>query len=346
MESDIFPPQKRIEYIDALRGFTMLLVVLRHVASLCFVLEDTPSIHHYLQQIRMPMFFFISGFVLYKAGVVWTLNHIGGFLRKKFVVQILSSLFFFTLFVHFSNKNFYNGFVDVSKYGYWFTYTLFIYYIFYALIRFLCKKYEDYVVIIVAAIFYVINWPPLYTIIPVPDNVKAILGIENWFYFCFFLLGTLFKKHFNAITCLLDKQKLLLFVSILMYFLLNIYQDILPSGGVVGVIIQFCKTITGIVIIFSFFRNKQDLFTKKKVLGRLLQYIGRRTSDIYLLHYFLLPYQLKHVTSIFKDYPMPVVEFTFSLIIAIIVIAFCLLISNVIRQSPLLASWLLGAKKQ
>lgn len=288
-------PGKRIEYIDALRGFTMILVVLCHVAYSCLGIdENTPSFHRYLVQVRMPMFFFISGFVLYKAGVVWTLNHIGGFLRKKFVVQILSSLFFFTLFVHFSNKNFYNGFVDVSKYGYWFTYTLFIYYIFYALIRFLCKKYEDYVVIIVAAIFYVINWPPLYTIIPVPDNVKAILGIENWFYFCFFLLGTLFKKHFNAITCLLDKQKLLLFVSILMYFLLNIYQDILPSGGVVGVIIQFCKTITGIVIIFSFFRNKQDLFTKKKVLGRLLQYIGRRTLDIYLLHYFLLPHSLSN----------------------------------------------------
>lgn len=180
-------PGKRIEYIDALRGFTMILVVLCHVAYSCLGIdENTPSFHRYLVQVRMPMFFLISGFVLYKAGVFWNLKHIGDFLKKKFVVQILSTLFFFVLYLHLNGTSFICGITDSTKLGYWFTYTLFIYYIFYSLIRFLCKKYEDYVVIIVAAIFYVINWPPLYTSIPIPDNVKAILGIEKWFYFCFF----------------------------------------------------------------------------------------------------------------------------------------------------------------
>lgn len=333
---------ERIGYIDALRGFTMLLVVLHHVASV-FIVPETPSYHHYLQQIRMPMFFLVSGFVLYKAGVVWNLNHIGGFLKKKFVVQISSTLIFFIIYIHLKEVGFFCAIKEPAKLGYWFTYTLFFFYVFYALIRYICGKHEEYVVIIVAAVFYVINWPPLYTSIPIPENVKTILGIENWFYFSFFLLGTLMKKHFDYIQRSLDKRMTMV-ICILLFFLLNIYHDILPSDGVGGVIIQFCKNISGVLILFSLFRNKQAMFAKEMVLGRCLQYIGRRTLDIYLLHFFFLPNQLKHVTSIFKEYPMPVVEFTCSFIIACIVIAFCLLISNVIRLSPLLAHWLFGVK--
>ncbi len=143
----------------------------------------------------------------------------------------------------------------------------------------------------------------------------------------------------------MDKWPTLL-ICLLAYFLLNIYHDSLPSGGSLGVLIGFIKSASGIIIVFTFFRKKQMLFTKETVLGRSLQYIGRRTLDIYLLHYFFLPSMLSKVTSIFKEYPMPIVEFAFSFIIALIVIAFCLLISNVIRLSPTLAHWLFGVKKK
>ena len=86
----ILPEKQRIEYIDALRGFTMILVVIHHVALFMWGILGIHSIHGYLMQVRMPMFYFISGFVLYKAGVVWNLKHAVQFLRKKFVVQIVS----------------------------------------------------------------------------------------------------------------------------------------------------------------------------------------------------------------------------------------------------------------
>lgn len=41
---------------------------------------------------------------------------------------------------------------------------------------------------------------------------------------------------------------------------------------------------------------------------------------------------------------MPAVEFVFSLIIASVIILFCLLISKVIRLSPILAHLLFGVK--
>ena len=196
MSSSEYPSSsKRIEYIDALRGFTMILVVVYHVASLCMHLGCTlgsgctPSFHPYLQQIRMPMFFLISGFVLYKAETVWNLKYIGGFLKKKIVVQIFSTLFFFILYAHIKGYDFIAGITSEGKYGYWFTYTLFIFFIIYSIIRYIFKnrKYEDYIIVLLAFFFYVIwYWPPILSSLPFSDSVKDTLGIRLWYYFCFF----------------------------------------------------------------------------------------------------------------------------------------------------------------
>ena len=58
----------RIAYIDCLRGFTMLLVIWNHVADMSFGLGLSDSFWTQLFiSFRMPMFFFISGFIAYKA---------------------------------------------------------------------------------------------------------------------------------------------------------------------------------------------------------------------------------------------------------------------------------------
>lgn len=344
-ETTSTPPTKRIEYIDALRGFTMILVVLTHVATFCLDLKGIPMYHTYLRQFRMPLFFFISGFVMYKEGVIWNLKHIGGFLRKKFVVQILSTAVFFALAIYINKGNFISNITDSAKGGYWFTYTLFVFFTLYSIIRFVFRKHEDYIILVAAAFFYVINWPPLYGAIPLSDCAKSTLGIEQWYYFCFFLIGTLTKKHFDLVQKLLDKD-IILIVCILLYFLLNICQSEPLKNGLLGVITSFCVRMSGVIITFAFFRTNKAWFTQEKRIGRSLQYIGRRTLDIYLLHYFFLPKQMSQVVTAFRDYPMPALELVFSLIIALIVIAFCLLISNVIRLSPTLAHWLFGVKKK
>ena len=52
---------KRIEYIDAMRGFTMLLVVMFHV-EWTFWGSDY-GYNSFIEVFRMPLFFFISGWV-------------------------------------------------------------------------------------------------------------------------------------------------------------------------------------------------------------------------------------------------------------------------------------------
>lgn len=97
--------KKRIEFIDAMRGFTMILVVVCHVSGFCLGIEsDIPSIHPYLYEFRMPTFFFISGFVLYKANQLWNTKYVFKFLTKKFPVQNITTVIFFLFFLKKSIK--------------------------------------------------------------------------------------------------------------------------------------------------------------------------------------------------------------------------------------------------
>lgn len=64
-------PAKRLEFIDAMRGFTMLLVVYSHVLIFGYHQNEIThvSFNQALSTFRMPLFFFISGFVLYNSSL-------------------------------------------------------------------------------------------------------------------------------------------------------------------------------------------------------------------------------------------------------------------------------------
>lgn len=327
----------RIEYIDAMRGFTMILVVLQHVASFCWhVYGNAPSVHEYLVQFRMPMFFFISGFVLYKAGVVWNLQQVVKFFRKKIPVQLLSPFVFFFLYLYVTGQTLVDGIGDPAKSGYWFTFVLLEYYVFYAFVHFFIRKsWASIVLLVLGLVFYM----PIQNVLPFSPYTVGALSVIEWKYFIFFVLGTIVKEHFPRVEKLID-GKWLLAICVPFYFLVNAFRDLITVNDL---IVSLSLSLSGLIIVFSFFRKKQNLFTQDKVLGKSLQYIGRRTLDIYLIHYFLIPNNLDIVT-VFVDHPMPIIEATASLLVTLLIIAVSLLISNIIRLSPFLAHWMFGAK--
>lgn len=112
--------EKRIEYIDILRGVTMLLVVYSHV-DIHLLGSVTPSaLNSLFVSFRMPLFFFISGFFIYSERYDLAL------LRRRTVNrlgrQLYPTLLFFLLYVvavkPYSLKYY---LYDPHKAGYWFT---------------------------------------------------------------------------------------------------------------------------------------------------------------------------------------------------------------------------------
>lgn len=341
---------KRIEYIDAMRGFTMILVVVCHVAGFCLDIQnDTPSIHPFLYEFRMPTFFFISGFVLYKHGIKWDAKHTYRFLKKKFPVQIVTTTIIFLVFIHINNYTIKESLYSESKQGYWFTYTLFIYFIVYSFCRTIltlcsCKKIaKDLIILIIGFLFYLLfSVKSVYNCIPIDYEFKSLLSMHHWGYYFFFCIGTLFKKHYNYIQELIDLKPIIT-ICLIIFFGFNLFYDELTSTHIN--FFNLMTALTGIILIFSFFRMKQDIFSKEKILGRSLQYIGRRTLDIYLLHYLILPVNLIAFNSPLLRHPVPLIEFVITLVISLLVIAGCLMLSSILRMSPLLAYILFGVKK-
>ena len=79
-------------------------------------------------------------------------------------------------------------------------------------------------------------------------------------------------------------------------------------------------------------------------LSRPLQYVGTRTLDIYLLHYFFLPRFLMAYADQLKALDSQFVEFLVIMGVSLIVLGLSLLASYVIRLSPFLGHYLFGVK--
>lgn len=347
-KSCTFTPQtQRIEYIDALRGFTMILVVMTHVSNFCLCSYNS-SYSIIMTQFRMPLFFFISGFVFYK-DIIWNKTSLTAFFKKKIPVQILTPTLFLLLYLHIHTLPITNILLEPYRNGYWFTYILFLFFILYVCIEFFTQhlkiksKGVNLVLMLCCGLCYTIT---LGGDLALSKKLSYVIMTPHWQYFTFFVIGTFAKKYFYHFLRLID-NKYFLFVIIAFFFLSNIFDKYLFGiNSIIDIIVKHLRSFSGIWIVFAFFRKHSLIFTKEKILGHCLQYIGRRTLDVYLLHYFFLPWGLASVFTFFADNNLPSLEIFASLFIALLVISLCLIISNVYRLSPWIEQNMFGVKKK
>ena len=66
--------KQRVRYIDALRGFTMILVVWAHVMLDMGLGGYNTVLGSIFLTFRMPMFFYISGYIAYKSLEKWNFS--------------------------------------------------------------------------------------------------------------------------------------------------------------------------------------------------------------------------------------------------------------------------------
>lgn len=345
--------RKRIEWIDAMRGFTMLLVVYAHVQyfGLGISIKEAFNFNHVFVLFRMPLFFFISGFILYKAAAIWDGANVWAFLKKKFVVQIIPTTFFILVFAACLQVNLKDIFFSQAKGGYWFTYMLFEYFVVYVFLQGMMRilrlqKYETGILILGGLMMYVLA---IYCANKFNPDFQSLAGTYYWNYYLYFTFGCLMKKYFDKFQRLLDSKYFIPFVqlSFLAVCIYLAHYSYLNEALRLRTVMQIYPALAGIVVVVAFFRKYEASFTQERRLGRCLQYVGRRTLDVYLLHYFFLPrgldvnkYEL--VGGVIAG--NPILEFAVSISLSILVIGVCLIVSNVLRTSPILGHYLFGVK--
>lgn len=341
---------KRIGYIDALRGFTMILVVFAHVEFLSFGIPYTKSvIGSMFISFRMPMFFFISGFIAYKA-ITWDVPYYSKMLKKKFLVQIIPTLFFFYLSHSVCHGGSFFSFFTHGPGGYWFTIVLFYMFLLYYTIMLLTHKSKPWIsdallilVAIIGALVYT-GGMKYYDLSKYP--VFCLINLSR--YFEFFVLGVLCRKYQDGFCKMMSNEyvKIFLLLGFLCVFTLCWKETLIKYSPIHVFNNEFTVRYLGLFLVFAIFYRYRDTFETDGRITRSIRFIGRRTLDIYLLHYFFLP-DLKAYKDILLTWIEPqntLLELLVVLLITMLVISMCLLTSAIIRTSSFLGHYLLGAK--
>ena len=196
--------------IDIARGIAIILVVVGHSGVENHIRNGVYFFH-------MPLFFFISGFVLYKDETRWTAGYIARFLIvKKFPVQIVTMLIFFLIYMKLNQIGVMEGIYSDSKLGYWFTFVLFIYFCIYSVCRYFldlfgCKGIlADVCLLSIGFLVYVLVFvKSVFASLPIDRDVKDLLSMCHWGYYFYFVIGTLFKKYYAKIQEILDNKPVL-----------------------------------------------------------------------------------------------------------------------------------------
>ena len=349
----------RLEWLDALRGFTMILVVSYHVAQYGFgETWKTSSSMSFLMLFRMPLFFFVSGFLAYKASQVWNLRNLGSLLLKKLRVQLVPTAVFFLLSIAILYKHF-GPALDSAlrsqfKGGYWFTLVLLYMFIIYYPFAWLESKLprRSWIPITLLFVASLLVYESCY----LPKYFYWAFGyrrahpmflwessiIQLMQYFPFFLYGNIVHRYWDKAQRLMDSRWFFPLIVIIVVFATLDAQKWHTLRMAWAVLPLTLAKFLLLTIAFMYFRNYKDSFAKTRPVGWTLQYIGRRTLDLYLIHFFFMP-ELPAVGAFFKSFPHNfVIDTTLSITIGLLVIGFCIVTSNILRISPLFKKWLFG----
>ena len=94
-------------------------------------------------------------------------------------------------------------------------------------------------------------------------------------------------------------------------------------------------------MVFSFFRLSA-IWLQRIHLSKPLQYVGTRTLDIYMLHFFFLPRFLLSYADQLQALDSSVMEFVVILMISLLVLGVTLLVSYIILLNHFLGHYLFG----
>lgn len=336
---------RRIEYIDAMRGLAMIMVVIGHFFSLSFHYYN-PLFLNINATLQLPLFFMISGFFaphMLKESfmkAVW----------DKFSRLIIPAILMFSIFVWIFNLNYVKGFYDPLKYGYWFTFVMFGYTIIYILVsRFtkvlgLSNKTSTCIHLISGVLITYIGLGAdgLCTELPTLDLFSVVL----YNYYFYYVLGAvLFAKKRFIINLLCNKR--LLGGGVVFY---SIGQIALAKYGTYSLrygagITNICIVSVALLIIWKLFDSYPQL-SKTSAIGRFFTLVGRRSLDVYFIHYFFIPKDLSSWGLYFQSIDGVFISYLCAIILSIPLIYVSMGVGYILRLSPITSKLLLGVSNK
>ncbi|MCH5222373.1 MAG: acyltransferase [Muribaculaceae bacterium] len=329
----------RLGYIDALRGMMIFLVVCSHVA---LWMDHSDAFVDFFLPLRMPLFFFVSGFL------AWA-DYDKAMLKRRcsnrFWKQLYPTLFILLIYTFITGRNLKSVFFDTYKAGYWFTMSLFSAFIFFAIIAYLihrsrCSRKQTLailsaVVVSIGLIGFVLKvlYMDFFSLPAVCLlSFNTTLSLTPYFF-----LGAIAKLYRPELERYLDNSYLIIAAAIVYTSSIFInYQVVKPFLSCVGIVAMF-----GL-----FYKTRKVWQNDGSTAVAALRYMGGKTLQIYLLQYFILDLMVivaPHIGFSFTaSEPLNIVMI---IVPALIVIALCLSLDWLLRQVPPLYKFIFHEQK-
>lgn len=321
----------RIQYIDKLRGFAIILVVMGHA------LEHNgyrSTLYNFIYSFHMPIFFCISGFVTMYACSLSTeskiIDHVK-YICKKFLA-IMLPFFSWTLvvfpffFLHSLDdvKTNIQGVISslTNNTGLWFLPCLFILLVVFTLWMLVVNKIKQKSPVLDAGL-WAIAWGGVITMQSI-DHFRSVSS-----YIIPFFVGVIMARY-SSVYSFIVKNKAVFTISLVSFCLVVGFY-----GNVSGLANKTLRLTTGLLalpVLFHIF--DQSSFGNK--FGRILSELGKKTLVIYVLNYHLV-----------KGIPVPQNMGVWSqmLVFSFIAVLFSYsfaLVARILENSPFLSFCLLG----
>lgn len=336
----------------------MLLVVFSHI----YIPNQTP-LNQLFIHFRMPLFFFISGFISFRREQSWSGADTTSRLQSKVRTMIFPALTIGMIYMFVADKApIAEFFTHPAKLGYWFTFALFNMLTLYYLGRYIHARRGRTSLEVFTKRFYAFG---LLSFILISDlsalgDVGSVLTLGKTFrYLQYFAFGALCSCNRESFERVLDDGRKMALI-VIGYFALSWW--LIASDDYVATLSADTEPVLdrlipilnsmltalvgyfGIMTVYAIFRRFGEFFSENKFVGKPLQFVGRNTLDVYLLHYFVL----LNFTPLLRPYIVDTNNILMQLVVGVStaagIVAVSLLISRILRLSDHLAYYLLGAR--
>lgn len=299
--------KERNSYVDILRGLAMLMVVLQHTMMGSSNGAENTFLFNVIWSLQMPLFVLISGYVTHYGKNISSGKELFIFIKKRCISYLLPWIVW-TIVIRgmiFKNANFLN-----MKYllwnmdsGYWFLFTIFTIVTIFGISNIIAvklnKRNSHRLQVLFIGILYVCGMIIL-------TGIGCVFGLSflainlTLYYMPFYFIGFLFGWCQDKIFAsnkgkifieIVTAVSLITWITLLVRF--NLYGMIDNVQGIVlRVVISLsgCATICG--LLQPIFRESGNVLSdanhSKMIVGKVLQWYGIHSLEIYLIHYLIL----------------------------------------------------------
>ncbi len=329
--------RNRLNFIDELKGFAILCVVIGHVMLFCLKSSDTSLCYHIITSFHMPLFAFLSG-LMFKSKVGFKAT------ATKFGMQTVKLLIpFMTVGMAYTYLMLNSGGVKFltnnAKFGYWYMLFLWMCYLLHHLSYMIYNvKLKGNNIRYIADIIWMILVVGLFKVVASKYEVLSNIAGATWMFrmYPFFLVGALINRE-----CLFgkifgnDRQRWFDAAGVLYIIFLSLVMTVF-SGRLSLTDAAAPFAIYAVVWLFYKYKNANNK------IKALLEKMGKQSLAIYLFHYFFVKsFCLSELPSEFINNNQFLMSI-FSIIVATGICFICLLLSWLVRHNHILSFLLLG----